>query len=109
VKCFVMALVIPHEDAIDKALVNALHAFSSTTGISKDDHPWNTERSYQDLSASSMGIPLVPTQISEAAGLNVSTTQTSNVIVDEDLCSDLRSVILMVWSIWSGGSDQIYH
>jgi hypothetical protein len=85
-----MALVTPNEDAIDKALLNALHAFSNTTGKSKDDHLLDTELSYQDLSASSMGVPLVPTQNSEAAGLNVSTPQTSNVIADEDLCSGLR-------------------
>lgn len=85
-----MALIKPHEDAIDKALVNALHAFSNTTGISKDDHPWDADRSYQDMFTSS--IPLVPTQIFEAAGLNVSTPQTSNITADEDLCSGLRYI-----------------
>jgi hypothetical protein len=78
-----VALVTPNEDAIDKALLNALHAFSNTTGKSKDDHLLDTELSYQDLS-------LAPTQNSEAAGLNVSTPQISNAIADEDLCSGLR-------------------
>ena len=87
-----MALATPNEDAIDKALLNALHAFSNTTGKSKDDYLLDTELSYQDLSASSMGIPLVPTQISEAAGLDVSTLQTSDVIADEDLRSGLTYI-----------------
>lgn len=85
-----MALVTPNEDALDKALLNALHAFSNTTGKSKDDYLLDTELSYQDLSTSNMGIPLGPTQNFESAGLNVSTPQTSNVIADEDLCSGLR-------------------
>lgn len=87
-----MALVTPHEDAIDKALVNALHAFSNTTGISKDNHPWGTERSYHDLSASSMGISLTPTRNFEAAGLKVPSPLTRNEIADEDLCSGLRYI-----------------
>lgn len=92
-KRFAMALVTPHENAIDKALVNALHAFSNTTGISKDDHPWDTERSYRDLSASSMGILLIPTQTFGAAGLNVSTPQTSNIIADGSMvCAQCESV-----------------
>ena len=87
-----MALGTPIEDPIDKALLNALHAFSNATGKSKDDHLLDTELSYQDLSASSMGIPLVPTQIFEAAGLNVSTPQIDKVVADEDLCSGLRYI-----------------
>jgi hypothetical protein len=87
-----LSLVTPNEDAIDKALLNALHAFSNTTGKSKDDHLFDTELSYQDLSASSMGIPLIPTQNSGAAGLNVSTPQTNNGIADEDLCSGLTYI-----------------
>ena len=91
-KRLAIGLVTTHEDVIDKALVNALHAFSNTTGISEDDHRWNTKRSYQDLSTSSMGIPLVPIQIFEAAGLNVPTPQTSNVLADEDLSSGLKYI-----------------
>lgn len=84
-----MALVTPHEDAIDKALVNALHAFSNKAGKSKDDRNLGTERSYQHLSTPSMGISLVPEQTLEAANLNVP-PQSSNAIADEGLCSDPR-------------------
>jgi hypothetical protein len=85
-----MALVIPYEDAIDKALVNALHAFSNNAGKSKDDHPWGTERSYQGPFASSMSNPLVPTQTLETADLNVTIPHISNVNADADLCTALR-------------------
>lgn len=87
-----MALITPHEDAIDKALVNALHAFCNTTGKSKDDHPCNTERSYQGPSTSSMSSPLVPTQTLQTIDLKVVIPHVSKVNANADLCSGLRYI-----------------
>lgn len=89
-KRFAMASVTPNENAIDKALLSALHAFSNTTGKSKDDHSWDTELSYPNPSASSMSSPLAPTQTLETADLKVTIPHISNVNADADLCTVLR-------------------
>jgi hypothetical protein len=86
-----MALVTPHEDAINIALIDALHAFSNETGKAEANHNSDKERGYQDLPTPSIGAPPDSPQTRKAVDLNVPPPQIVNGTAgDGDLCLDLR-------------------
>jgi hypothetical protein len=88
-----MALVKPHKDAIDVALIDALHAFSNETGRAEAYHSPDAEQSHQDLSTPTRVAPLTQsTQTCEAADSDIPPPQIINGTVnEEDPCQEPRS------------------
>jgi hypothetical protein len=66
-----MALVKSDEDAINIALIDALHAFSNETGKAEAYHTPDTGQCQQDLSTPNIIAPLDLTQTREAVWLDV--------------------------------------
>lgn len=87
-----MALVEAHEDAIDVALIDALHAFSNETGGAEAYLTPDTEQCRQYLSASSRVAPLILSrQTSEADVLDFPPPHIINGTANGgDLCPDPR-------------------
>lgn len=71
VKHATMAHVTSHEDAIDIALIEALHAFSNDTGKAEADHDSCTERGYQNRPTPNIEAPPDSIQTCEAVELDV--------------------------------------
>jgi hypothetical protein len=86
-----MAFLTPHEDAINIALIDALHAFSNETGKAEADHNSDKERGYQDLPTLSISAPPDSPQTREAVDLYIPPPQIINGTAGEgDLSLDLR-------------------
>jgi hypothetical protein len=78
-----MALVRSDEDAINIALIDALHAFSNETGKAEAYHTPDTGQCHQDLSIPSIIAPPDLTQTREAVWLDVPSPQIINGTADE--------------------------